>query len=284
MTPKFASAVDDVFRYVIDLLSRIERNEQPNQQDERSKIRELLERAEVRIDSREEWKLAKYALVAWIDEALTQAEWNARKAWREKTLESSYFKTDNAAIQFFVKAREAQEFVNKDPLEVFYICVMVGFRGIYSGPGGGDTAEHHGLDASLDTWIERTAAAIRGKPDRPPITATPQLIDVAAPLEARYQFLGMSLLTFVLTVAVIAVVVIFLLMPPAPKVDPKAGSKAALLHPELLIRPGSPFRMEPRRIISGRIISGRMISGRMVPGRMVPRPIVTGDCCGVLKT
>jgi type VI secretion system protein ImpK len=251
MTPKFAHAVDDVFIYVIDLLSRIERNEQPNHKDERSKVRELLERAEVRVDSREEWKLAKYALVAWIDEALTQAEWNARKGWREKTLESSYFKSDNASLQFFVKAREAQEFVNKDSLEVFYICVMVGFRGIYSGPGGGDTAEHHGLDANLDTWIERTAAAIRGKPDRPRITATPQLIDVAAPLEARFQFLGMSLLTFVLAVAAVAVVVIFLLMPPAPKANPTAEVKAALLHPELLIRPGSPFRMVAGRILTG---------------------------------
>lgn len=237
MTPKFAHAVDDVFIYVIDLLSRIERNEQPHHKDERSKVRELLERAEVRVDSREEWKLAKYALVAWIDEALTQAEWNARKEWRAKTLESSYFKTDNASIQFFIKAREALEFANRDSLEVFYICVMVGFRGIYSGPGGGDTAEHHGLDASLDTWIDKTAKAIREKkPEPPKITATPQSIDVAAPLEARFQFLGMSLLTFVLAVAAVAVAVICLLMPPSAKSEAQAEQG----HSEsLMIWPGS---------------------------------------------
>ena len=185
MTPKFAHAVDDIFVYVIDLLSRIERNEQPNHKDERSKVRELLERAEVRVDSREEWKLAKYALVAWIDEALTQAEWNARKGWREKTLENGYFKTDNAAIQFFLNARESRKNLSTKTTAAevcITFCVMVGFRGIYSGPGGGDTADHHGLDANLDTWIERTAAAIRVKPERPPITAKTQSIDVAAAL------------------------------------------------------------------------------------------------------
>ncbi len=220
MTPKFAHAVDDVFVYVIDLLSRIERDEQPNHKNERDKVRELLERAEVRIDSREEWKLAKYALVAWIDEALTQAEWHARKGWRDKTLESTYFKTDNAPLQFFLKAREAQEFSNKDSLEVFYLCVMVGFRGIYSGPGGGETAGHHGLDANLDTWIERIANAIRRKPDRPPITATPGPVHVAAPLVARFQFLGMSLLTFVLAVAAAVVFVVLLL----PHLRPQGGT------------------------------------------------------------
>ena len=237
MTPKFAHAVDDVFVYVIDLLSRIERNEQPNHRDERSKIRELLDNAEVRIDSREEAKLVKYALVAWIDEALTQAEWNARKEWQAKTLENSYFKTDNAPVQFFVKAREAQEFVNKDALELFYICVMVGFRGIYSGPSGGDTAIQNGLDASLDTWIEKTAAAVReNKPDRGTISATPQFIDVAAPLEARFQFLGMSLLTFVLAVAAVAVAAIYVRVPsPA---TPKGEAKKEQAH-EMLIRPDS---------------------------------------------
>ena len=244
MTPKFAHAVDDVFVYVIDLLSRIERNEQPNHRDERSKVRELLERAEVRVDSREEWKLAKYALVAWIDEALTQAEWNARKEWRAKTLESSYFKTDNASIQFFAKAREAQEFTNKDALEVFYICVMVGFRGIYSGPGGGGTAEQNGLDANLDTWIEKIAAVVRGKPDRGKITATPQVIDVAAPLEARFQFLGMSLLTFVLAVAAATVAAIFLLMPP----HHKGGAKAEPLQTGSSIRPDAPGHARRARL------------------------------------
>ena len=236
MTPKFAYAVDDIFVYVIDLLSRIEHNEQPKHLDERSQIRALIERAEVRVDSREEWKLAKYALVAWIDETLTQAEWNARKGWREKTLENSYFKSDDAAIQFFVKAREAQEFANKDALEVFYICVMVGFRGIYSGSKGGETAEHYNLDANLDTWIERTANTIRGKPERPRPLPPPQSIDVALAHEARYQFLGMSLLTVVLVPAMIAVLVAFWQMPATNGLGP---DKADDSDARLLIRPRS---------------------------------------------
>ena len=237
MTPKFAHAVDDVFVYVIDLLSRIEHNEQPNHLNEKTQIRVLIDRAEQRVDSREEWKLAKYALVAWIDEALTQAEWKAREWWQEKTLEVDYFKTGDAAVQFFVKAREAQEFTNKDALEVFYVCVMVGFRGIYSGPGGGEMAEHYSLDSNIDSWIERTAIAVRGRQGRPPITATPQMSGGAPPLEARFQFLGMSLLTFILVVA--TVLVAFLLNPWTAN-DQKDDAKTGQLQPGSGSRPRPP--------------------------------------------
>jgi type VI secretion system protein ImpK len=203
MTPHFSHAVDEVFVYVIGLLTRIEQNEDLNQMHEKTQIRGLIDRAEAKIESREDWRLAKYALVAWIDEALTQAEWKAREWWEERRLERDYFKTGDAGIQFFVQAREAQERTNKDALEVFYVCVMLGFRGVYGGRGGADYAEQYGLDMNLDAWIERTAIAIKLRQGRPPISGIPQVGAGAPPLEARFQLLGMSLFTLMLVVAAV---------------------------------------------------------------------------------
>lgn len=203
MTPKFSRAVDEVFVYVIGLLTRIEQNEELNPAHEKTQIRSLLDRAEAKVESRDEWKLAKYGLVAWIDEALTQAEWKAREWWQERSLENDYFRTGDAGIQFFVQAREAQECTNKDALEVFYVCVMLGFRGVYGGRGGAEYAEQYNLDPNLDAWIERTAIAIKLRQGRPPISGIPQAGSGAPPLEARFQFLGMSLFTLMLVVATV---------------------------------------------------------------------------------
>jgi type VI secretion system protein ImpK len=216
MTPRFSRAVDDVFVYVIDLLSRIEHNESLNHAHEKTQIRSLIDRAEARVEAREEWKLAKYALVAWIDEALTQAEWKAREWWQERSLESDYFKSGDAGIQFFVKAREAQECTNKDSLEVFYVCVMLGFRGVYSGKDASEYAEQYNLDPNLDSWIERTAIAIRMRQGRPPISGIPQVGAGAPALEARFQFLGMSLLTLILLAALVLLGALLWGRQPAP--------------------------------------------------------------------
>ncbi len=68
MTPNFAQAVDPIFLYVLALLDRISRDTKPKPQEERARIRALIDEAEARLGSGTEWELAKYALVSWIDE------------------------------------------------------------------------------------------------------------------------------------------------------------------------------------------------------------------------
>src|SRR6516165_4335641 len=87
MTPRFSRAVDGVFVYVIDLLSRIEIDESINHAEEKTQIQSLIDWAEGAVGSCEGWILAKFALVAWIDEVLTQAPWKAREWWDARRLE-----------------------------------------------------------------------------------------------------------------------------------------------------------------------------------------------------
>ncbi len=72
MTPNFSTAVDPVFQHVLGLLERIGRDETPAPSDERLRIRGWLDQAEGRLGHGQDWQLAKYALVSWIDDVLIE--------------------------------------------------------------------------------------------------------------------------------------------------------------------------------------------------------------------
>ena len=140
MSPKFTTAVDLVFLHVLGLLERIGEGENPSPQDERVRIRSWLDHAEAQLGRAPDWQFAKYALVAWIDEMLiVEAPWKDRDWWNENKLEWEVFQTNDRYQLFYKKAKEAFALPQKDALEMFYVCVVLGFRGLYRDPrGGGD--------------------------------------------------------------------------------------------------------------------------------------------------
>ena len=91
MTPKFAKAVDNVFLGVLDLLERIERNQSINVSDERTRIQKRIDNAEAQLGSTQDWQLAKYALVSWIDSMLIGAPWDGNTWWENNPLVSIPF-------------------------------------------------------------------------------------------------------------------------------------------------------------------------------------------------
>ncbi len=70
----------------------------------------------------------RYALVCWLDELFTRdTPWGTR--WNEQKLEMELYGTNDRAWKFWEQARLAQARPGNDALEVFYLCVMLGFRG-----------------------------------------------------------------------------------------------------------------------------------------------------------
>ena len=132
MTPAFSKAVDPIFLHMVALLDRIEKVEPLNAQEVHLAILKLIETAEDSLASqrRAEWELAKYALVAWIDELLVEISWTGQEWWGENVLEQHLFDTREAYERFFSAATEASQMTEKDAFEVFYVCVILGFRGL----------------------------------------------------------------------------------------------------------------------------------------------------------
>lgn len=205
MTPKFAQAVDPIFLYVLALLERIGREEKMSPQEERLRIRTLVDQAEATLGTGGEWELAKYALVSWVDEMLVDAIWDGREWWSNNVMEIDLFNTRQCNELFFIKAQEASQQSGRDALEVFYVCVILGFRGLYhdsiSGP---DIAKALNLPVELKDWTRQTAMSIRLGQGRPTLSDPGREIMGAPPLRSRsivvWPWLAALLLTAILVV------------------------------------------------------------------------------------
>ena len=184
MTPRFSAGVDLVFQHVLDLLERIGNGENPSPQEERMRIRGRLDHVEAQLGRGQDWQLAKYALVAWIDEMLiVDAPWKDRDTWNENKLEWEIFQTNSRYDSFYKKAKEAFALPQKDALEVFYVCVVLGFRGLYRDPSAAAiAAEAFQFPRDLQTWTQETAMAIRLGVGRPSISEASTPLEGASPL------------------------------------------------------------------------------------------------------
>lgn len=194
MTPNFAAAVDPVFLHVLGLLERISNNESPHPNEERTVILNWLRSAEAQLGQKQDWELAKYALVAWIDDVLIEAPWQGRSWWKENALEVEVFNTRDRATLFYTRAQEAAKLTRRDALEVFYVCVVLGFRGLYRDSAAAFLADQLGLPQNLESWASLTAKSIQLGQGRPPIMETPRPGEGAPPLEGRYLLVGTALL------------------------------------------------------------------------------------------
>jgi type VI secretion system protein ImpK len=207
MTPEFSKAVDPLFLHVLGLLERIARDENPLVEEERLRIRGWLDQAQGILGESQDWLLAKYALVSWIDDVLIDAPWEGRHWWNENKLEWELFGSNDREWMFFVKAKnEASPLARKDALEVFYVCVVLGFRGIYRDQARAEfLSEQYELPPDLAAWAKQTSMAIRLGQGRPPISDASVPIQGARPLEGPATLIWSVFLGVVLTVVLVLV-------------------------------------------------------------------------------
>lgn len=148
MTDPFASLVSPVFQTVLNLQQRLEAGENPPLGPEREQIvvalDEAARKAGISSQLSHDFELAKHALVYWIDEILINSPWSHALEWRQQILEWDLYQERLRADRFFEKAHEAEVLANTDPLETYYLCVALGFRGKYVES-----------QAELRAWAER---------------------------------------------------------------------------------------------------------------------------------
>jgi type VI secretion system protein ImpK len=148
MTDPFASIVGPIFQHVIDLQQRLEQGEAPALEIERAQLMDLLAEADQKSSTSSalahDYELARHALVYWIDEVLINSPWRYALEWRQQILEWDLYQERLRADRFYEKAHEAEALAGTDPLEVFYLCVALGFRG-----------RHADNPAELRRWADR---------------------------------------------------------------------------------------------------------------------------------
>jgi type VI secretion system protein ImpK len=142
----------------------------------------------------------RYALTCWLDEIFVlDSSWDVH--WNEQKLEGLLYGSNDRAWKFWEQAQVAEKRSAHDALEVFFLCVMLGFRG--------DLARDA---AKLDAWVTATRAHIARTqggvwpypPEMEPHTAV-------APLRGPQRLQRVVLAGGLLLLVLIPLLVLFLL-------------------------------------------------------------------------
>jgi len=94
-------------------------------------FRELDVRARQADISQEDVQLAKYALAAFLDETILTSDSPVKNAWADRPLQLAYFNDFSAGEEFYNKIDALRGAKNTGVLEVYYLCLALGFRGKY---------------------------------------------------------------------------------------------------------------------------------------------------------
>jgi type VI secretion system protein ImpK len=82
------------------------------------------------------YSIARYAVIAFIDEAILSSTWQHKDKWKKELLQMKFYQTVKAGEEFFHKLNmlSSMESVDKEIREVYYYCLMLGFCGKYFDP------------------------------------------------------------------------------------------------------------------------------------------------------
>jgi type VI secretion system protein ImpK len=141
----------------------------------------------------------RYVLACWLDEIFVlDSPWAA--PWNEQKLEAALYGTNDRAWKFWQQARLAEKRLLGDALEVFFLCVMLGFRG--------DLATD---PARLQTWVNATRSHVgRGLGQPWPYPAEFEPVTNVPPLRGRQRLRRTLLAGGVLLLALVPLVIAFL--------------------------------------------------------------------------
>lgn len=193
MRKETAELVLPIFRHGLRLKQRLRHGEKCTMVDEQAELRRLFRsskaatNAPTTMDSSEAFLGIRYPLACWLDEVFivdSDSPWKSE--WREQTMEYALFGTRERAHEFWRQAHQAESRGDADALEVFYLCVMLGFRG----------EQRENINALLD-WRDAVEAKIdQGRspewPEKPSELPIPETN--AAPLRARDRLRWMLLI------------------------------------------------------------------------------------------
>lgn len=121
----------DTIAYVVYFLKTAQKRQSPYDQVW-SRIMQLLTDSQRKGADfvSDDYDLARFAICAWIDEAVMNSTWSERLAWTREPLQLKFYQTTNAGELFFDRLNNLGPHQN-DVREVYYLCLAMGFMGRY---------------------------------------------------------------------------------------------------------------------------------------------------------
>ena len=127
----------DLVAYVVYFLKTVAAKQPPYEQTKADVLR-LLTQSESCLKKglfpKEDYDLARFAVCAWVDEAVLNSPWNQKGHWQGEQLQRLYYHTADAGEEFFERLN-ALGFQQRDVREVYYLCLALGFMGRYCHKG-----------------------------------------------------------------------------------------------------------------------------------------------------
>lgn len=215
MNESFAQVVFPVMNLVLEqeqiLINKFDSPQKVTSYDVRKiqeNFKQALDRASADLEGAEEWeRYARYALVAWID-SLMIANPFVGPHWQDLVLENRYFDTRGAAYdEFYRRCEDALRKGLKNAVEVFFLCFMLGFRGVYNDPQA--AARLRDLPPSGREWQKRYAKIVVANQTKTQLEPQPALrFDNAPQVGFRHFLTALLAFLFFLTLLVVVQIVI----------------------------------------------------------------------------
>lgn len=123
---------------IFDLILRLKAGIVAPSNDLRPKVAAMLEEFEKRAEryriNHKIVQVSKFALAAFVDETVLMNNFPMRDQWEKYALQLEYFGEQLAGNKFFEKleAMLGQIEVTKDAVEIYYVCMLLGYKGRYA--------------------------------------------------------------------------------------------------------------------------------------------------------
>jgi type VI secretion system protein ImpK len=127
----------DIIAYVA-YFSRRSGEHQPPFDQIQSDILRLLSESQTLMNqgnfTQEDYDLARFAVIAWVDETIMNSGWNQREQWKMELLQRRYYQMYDAGEVFFERLNQLGPH-QRDVRETYYLCLAMGFKGQYCHDG-----------------------------------------------------------------------------------------------------------------------------------------------------
>jgi type VI secretion system protein ImpK len=142
----------------------------------------------------------RYALVCWLDEIfIIDSPWNDQ--WNEASLEANLYGDRERAWRFWEQAERAGARPSHDALEIFFLCVMLGFQG-----------EKRDSPEDLKSWCDRTRSQLSLGQETFPLPPEGLLRFNAPPLTGAGRYQNMLLGTAVAILLLVPILTFLLVL------------------------------------------------------------------------